>query len=826
MNRPTSELHLDLKPFAGFFERYAGNLGIFIDWITRKAIECGYQPKGNKSTQNANVTTRLKGKARQQIKKFLKNPSTTNDDECSNQVFVNVKELIIIANKIVDHGSPILIPNQIFQAGVCAITTLRNYRKKFNSFNQQSGVRGLARIENLVFENILKELIVKLQPCLSFSRSDLQPREVLNYEALEIIIGNDTEIIYPVMTRTQVTFNKNLKDEKIAADQLQIFTLFSYFFDFYDIHSVILDTWKRYKDGEVDSITSSVITNVSLQAAIDQRDGVNKNIPLYYEDALSSLFPEYNHSKSVSTSLIDSEILEWLFCREFYILEELRSQEFPGKSLTDPWLQYSNVTSKWLRIKDLRYMRSLTRFSSVFYHIRLMNFLDIHPYSEDEFTKGILGILSNKKVPIWLPFALRIFLDIDLLLRDQVEEVFIQLRLVSKQAFDQLARFHEISPLGKVKNTLAIESEKSILRMITGVRSDVIVENLPDFMARFQKDKQNFLLLRCHPILSGFTAFHICKGIYRYGVIMCNSSREVGLAWQIYMSMSLRKFPIASWPLMDKLMDLYSTNLKDQEVLSNKEILDLTKTIGKEVCIKLEQEESRSEIKPSLKKHLLISFGNIKTMELIFPRFSKSQTAGPIDLENVFFDKIMNPELFQLLVPTKGGILLGDDVIALKCLTITKFLHYFSKITSSSLNNLLFPFLTLQEQSSRVLLAIDVAQIINKKITPEIKRERGENNENRDTQLSTDYQSDNDSYELEQEIKLIMDTINEYVVDWACDSIHQVNWPRFLSSFSEINKEMLDHWEKDFALSQINIKKVLETLDSGLDESQKNNFQE
>ncbi|POS83667.1 hypothetical protein EPUL_005993, partial [Erysiphe pulchra] len=777
------------KPFIGHLEKYSKNLGEFLDCITEKGIECGYQPKGDKFTLSASSSSRPKGKARKKKQEKFINPFKSNNGANTEKILLNVKELMLVADQIVKHRNPaVVIPNRFISAGIHAVTMLSEYRIKIGSLENNT-------MGKLTFESILEEVIVSLQPCIHFPGRNFQTTEILNYEALKQLIGIESVPWFKQICRTEITFNEDLTDEKIAAQQLHVFALFSVFLDFNNIHSTVLNTWQKYKDGEIDSITASVITNVGFNIAIRQCKSTTKNLCIDYQDALTIILHELNYTIEEYHNKVNCATLEWIFCREFLVLDELRTQDFSDQSSVSSDSQDQIIDNDLFKTEDGRYIGSGVRFSMVFSQIRLMKKLKIYPYSEDELTKGILDLLDKKLVPFWLPFALRVFLDVDSLLDDRVEEVLYQLRQVIKQVVKQQDRFFEISP---VRETIPFDSwgqQESLSKMIDGVEKDKISASWPIFGDIVDGERQEFLLLKYHPILSGYTAFHICMGIYRFGIRVCNLNKDVGLIWQIYISLRLRGFPLASWPLMDKLEELNLLELKNSEGLSNKEIGELVRAIGTTTGLNNERLISSY----STKNPLIIIFHHIESMHLIYPRFFDSKVS-----ENIIFYYLMVTEFLNIIPSPSAEELSRVDkgtanLNASRCYDINRFLFHFSNATSAALEYLLFPFLNLQEQCFKVVIAINAAQIINQQISLKEDQAGTQHTENDPVLQSTDFQSDSSSTELTAELDLVVNIINSYTEDWAYNGINRTNWPAIISTFSpSISHDFMKYWKIRF----------------------------
>lgn len=159
----------------------------------------------------------------------------------------------------------------------------------------------------------------------------------------------------------------------------------------------------------------------------------------------------------------------------------------------------------------------------------------------------------------------------------------------------------------------------------------------------------------------------------------------------------------------------------------------------------------------------------------------------------------------------------------MRCYSVKNLLEYFSKATSNALEYFLFPFLTLQEQCIRVLLAINVAQTINPPISLGEDQAEAQHAENNLALPATNLQPDSCAVDLTPELDLIIKTINSYTEDWAYDGINRTHWPVILSNSPGISQDFLDYWKMYYFMCRIQIKHAHETANSNKNDNENDN---
>ena len=127
-------------------------------------------------------------------------------------------------------------------------------------------------------------------------------------------------------------------------------------------------------------------------------------------------------------------------------------------------------------------------------------------FALDELTKGLATLYRTKEIPLWLVFAAQIFLDITHVMRDSIEDAYLQVKRTAIVTKINMSRIME-SPLHSVnwpkqnqKNTKDLWDFAHEWIMTDGI------ERLNEgfYSACFPEYKgEPYGLLRSHPLLCG-----------------------------------------------------------------------------------------------------------------------------------------------------------------------------------------------------------------------------------------------------------------------------------------------------------------------------------
>lgn len=136
---------------------------------------------------------------------------------------------------------------------------------------------------------------------------------------------------------------------------------------------------------------------------------------------------------------------------------------------------------------------------------------------KDEITRGLCEFALTKEIPVWLVFAVTVFLDIHHILREKAERGFGELQRTARDWSGTLTRYFELSE-GLVKpadwpkfNEVAFHAAQDQIDALVlqdptywARERDVRTRNTPE-----ATEIDRFYLCCRHPVLCGLTTFTI-----------------------------------------------------------------------------------------------------------------------------------------------------------------------------------------------------------------------------------------------------------------------------------------------------------------------------
>lgn len=131
---------------------------------------------------------------------------------------------------------------------------------------------------------------------------------------------------------------------------------------------------------------------------------------------------------------------------------------------------------------------------------------------EDELTKGILKMIHTKQIPVWLVLALQVQQDIHYILlvdiiraQSELSEAVVQAIATLKEYFD-FSEHINITDHAKIYDGTLTQIHK----LCEWIKSDFLhAERSRVFQERRENEKDDFVLLKRHPVLCGMMLFHL-----------------------------------------------------------------------------------------------------------------------------------------------------------------------------------------------------------------------------------------------------------------------------------------------------------------------------
>jgi hypothetical protein len=225
---------------------------------------------------------------------------------------VSLKELLPLAQAIVNSKDPINIPSDIMRAGFRAVSARKKCAGYFkNNTDPRDAETARANQGHSYFISLMEEVIMALQPCFAlssgadqiaklesktteYSVEDLE-NKFAALEAEEPIERSDdaqaTDSKAP-----QLLYELELPKNKENAQAEKLFALFCLFDDFQNLRTFVMELWTGYGAGRVDLITASVTTNAAFQLAVRTQEEMQTAYPECgdYQSKASKTIPSFS----------------------------------------------------------------------------------------------------------------------------------------------------------------------------------------------------------------------------------------------------------------------------------------------------------------------------------------------------------------------------------------------------------------------------------------------------------------------------------------------------------------------------------------------------
>ncbi|KAF8855489.1 hypothetical protein BDZ45DRAFT_502211 [Acephala macrosclerotiorum] len=490
----------------GSYQRYKNDTNVFTTWLAKTAASCGYKaPKSARKEQpppptpspptpraaapksTLTLAEKLRAQAEEKAKKAAKkkeekrNPTATNaaaaDTEpeplSTTKHYVRTRDLLRQA-EIVSKNAKVKIPDTIVQVVERAIKARRRCADWFASTGVENGH---STEGHLHFIEILEQAVGILKPSSGNTAAEApkttpkpQPKpklrpETHNFNGLSNRFSNleveelediaDASATIQVLNigsklvpKSKAPPPKNVDVYELETDNAydKGFDVFCFFEDLHRIQDFLADTWGSYKEGVIDLMTATLVTNSAFD--IVRREEEQLTWFLYgHRDLsyglLSSLvfYPEvFDMNMSVDDMIKASLSLQVTPFDNFIYLPTARSlmkfetfakikaafpqpvthahmsYMFDQNMLNQPEVQKMEAEDTFL----CQYMmemtfNDMTATAGVQFKMGItkpdMNY-PVEGLAKDEFTRGFYNLTKRREISSWFVFACRILVDI------------------------------------------------------------------------------------------------------------------------------------------------------------------------------------------------------------------------------------------------------------------------------------------------------------------------------------------------------------------------------------------------------------------------------
>jgi hypothetical protein len=396
----------------------------------------------------------------------------------------------------------------------------------------------------------------------------------LEVEELTESEGEPIDVRPVSLSESEVTYEIEPSKKKEDLEQEKLFAIFCLFDDLDRLRSYIMNVWVEFKEGKIDVLAASVITNTAFQLAIRTQNEILATFPecSEYQKVLEILVRYFAKAQGLNEMEgeveVHDDVAQWIFAPVHSMLDSfcdaLEPRQIPILKrgyfgIYNPLKNRNTLSDVEKNQEDfILLMDVLPEFCFIAKH-------KVHLLAADELTKGLCSMALTKEIPVWLAFATTVFLDIHHTLRDISLVVPEKLQSIAKVTNETLNRYFELSR-GIIKPATWPKSNEDAFRSFNK-ELEYCITNDPIFPlkeAHLKAQKQPppeavewFWLYKRHPVLCGVLQFTIMLTMQQWGLIMVNAMGTAMFPAHFYNAMRQLDNPVRSWRIMDELIALH-----------------------------------------------------------------------------------------------------------------------------------------------------------------------------------------------------------------------------------------------------------------------------
>ena len=570
--------------------QYKSDTDRVASWLANTAIKCGYPADLlTKGKQKQQASGRLKGKARKLAQNAPNKPAASASP--AQTYIIAVKDFIGLAEYIAGYkGTRVEVPSGCASSLRRAIAVRQSYGADISEVMERTSTSQASVDRHSYFIGVLEHVRDILRPLMTESVKNMAPEtgtKRADADKLSNIFGNlelfepSEEFLNGPDATPSVPNEEPPSAARYEAERLHDFGEAFFLFqllvqDLNMIQNVIQETWSGYKMGAFDLVSASVTTNTAVDIArrmeedaqpiLDKHGGSERLLELIYLAHSIERNEDPNHWERPDDFLNIRvyNVVEKAFVPTYLLLSSFRAiakgrtnipQYKPGYYGTyNPLDDRSKMTDREKKSHEDRafLMEMLSE----------INFLcKASPEQmtwEDEFTSGLRKTLcETKKIPLWLTFAVQLFLDTHHTLRNEVWRAYDDLYEAAVKMGGSVKEILDIHRSLRIdnwprSNDMAFEILLERIEWVTEV------DTLQDAKRRAHRPVgQPFDWLKQHPIYAGLYLYYLKSLFQEVGITFVGAWGSVMYAGHLYNAVRQEKLLNTQWDDMELLFMLH-----------------------------------------------------------------------------------------------------------------------------------------------------------------------------------------------------------------------------------------------------------------------------
>ncbi|KAF2499950.1 hypothetical protein BU16DRAFT_556443 [Lophium mytilinum] len=541
------------------YRQYKSDTGTIAGWLAETSTNCGYEPENKRPDQKA--PPRLRGKAPS------RRPKVTVPADLSESFTRAVTARRWCTEWFSSHTLNRDSDNRhshftgVLEASFRSLLSLID-TPKVAPREQRSARQKSPEVEVESSTNIFEHLTVE-DTLEDSAESGLDPSQAAQS-------GPPRPLPYAVIEQDK---------EGIMDDFL--FAIYCYLTDLHELQEYLKGLWKSYKEGASELLVVSLITNTAIDLVRMSEYELEFNIKRPEEYPIAK-FPTWTLPAVLYFQLVpeDSDlsvqevVMPWS-CPPLQYVNFTKKEEFTF------WTIYSlfktfvppNAADRRrhgaFRILDLENMfreggedPKYVRLAAFLPEICSVASASERSFAEDEFTRGFRHLITKYEILIWFTFAAQVFMDIQSMLAETLQESYHDIQEVVGQAVEahqiycsyvealpnNIKRSKHHEPLCKaIRNTYNLVLEDRIGKM-QAERASASLKNSA------VKLKGTDYFLGSHPLRCGLIKYDLYLQRHWRGLLIANASADIVCMAHLYAACRLLRPESAPWPDMELLI--------------------------------------------------------------------------------------------------------------------------------------------------------------------------------------------------------------------------------------------------------------------------------
>ncbi|KAF2489839.1 hypothetical protein BU16DRAFT_586025 [Lophium mytilinum] len=541
---------------------------------------------------------KLKGRARKLARDNINQNGAGIKKE---RYIIKVSDFVPMAQTIVAHEPKVAVPRILNRMLTRTITNRQHYANWITASGQQDEDN---YDQHSYFIGILEDTLQVLQPLFDAPRppptrkdSEAESTKDIGFKpsAFDCLTlhdtieenddpkgetGASTEASQSTLPQAAIE-----QDEKGVKEDF-LFAIQSFLLDLHKLRNHLGKTWAAYRQGQVDLMAASVVTNSAI-GLIRQSEAKLENTIKRPEEYPISTFPTWSlpailcfeldptkHFKARERikAILPSgnyvaykrpKIEEFTFWKAYQVLKIYSYHTEKARRLSGQFVSCHDL-DKWIAPceSDSNYTRLMKCLPDI-----VTAAMGLQPtYTEDNFTRGLFHhITKEPEIPIWLTFAAQLFLDIQGWLGDKVCNPFAELQNTARQALEaheQQCLYFESHPKEDIR---VLEHYQEIAANMKELRELLIEDRIGKLQTELLKPaykklrkasppKDGHQFFRSHPLICGLLKADIYNQQHRFGICLATADGSTIRMAHLYVAAKILRPDTPTWPDMELLI--------------------------------------------------------------------------------------------------------------------------------------------------------------------------------------------------------------------------------------------------------------------------------